>query len=127
MKRSRPRKEYDLAAAKAWFDATCRRPARCVVCQTARGLQAHHVIDKSWLERVAKTLRLSGEDRNALLWDTRNGMSLCPRDHERHTNAYRRIPRYLIPAKAWEFAREVDRMLGTEAATLRLEQQYPLS
>ena len=81
--------------AHDWWVAVAKGKP-CVVCRSTRGVQAHHVIEKQVVKRA-------GGD----VWDKRNGIALCVRDHERHTSAYRRVPRYLVPAAAWEFAREL--------------------
>lgn len=124
--RSRPKpKEYDLEAANKFFTSAVFYGARCIVCSEKKGLQAHHAIPKAWIEQVARRLRLSNEERNALLWSPQNATSLCARCHERHTTAYRRVPRYLLPAAVWEFVEHVDGLLGTQEATVRLEREYP--
>lgn len=60
------------------------------------GLEAHHVITQ-------QQLRLAG--RHDLLWDPRNGMTVCGLIHRRHTTAVQRIPADKVPERCAEFAR----------------------
>lgn len=80
-----------------------------MVCGDQVGTQGHHVIEKSYLKR-------NGLGR--LRWDQRNFMPLCQRHHSRHTGAFQRVPRHLLSAANWAFARE----LGLE---WYLERYYP--
>lgn len=124
--RSRPKpKGYDLEMAGAWFQAVCHRRAMCVGCGRRGRLQAHHAVDKSWLEKVARTAKLDERQRNALLWDFRNGLPVCTACHEAHTNRSRRLGRAVLSGAQWEFAEAVDALLGTQAGTRRLEREYP--
>lgn len=61
------------------------------------GLEAHHVVTQ-------QQLRLAG--RHDLLWDPRNGMTVCGKAHRRHTTAVLRIPASAIPERCLDFARE---------------------
>ena len=126
MLRSRPKpKGYDAVMAEAWFRAVCHRRAKCVRCRTPHALQAHHAIDKSWLEKVARSAKLDAQRRNELLWNFRNGLCVCVSCHEAHTNRSRRLERWVLSGAQWEFAGAVDRLLGTQAGTCRLEREYP--
>lgn len=71
--------------------------------------QAHHVIP----QRILRRLHLEH-----LLWDTRNGLCLDAYHHGQHEVYAQRVPRHLIPERAWEFAAEVD-------LTWLLERDYP--
>ncbi len=59
------------------------------------GLEAHHVVTQ-------QQLRLAG--RHDLLWDPRNGMTVCGLVHRRHTQAIQRIPASAIPGRCTTFA-----------------------
>lgn len=123
--RSRPKpKGYDLEMAGAWFHAVCHRRAKCVGCGRKGRLQAHHAIDKSWLEKVARTAKLDDRERNELLWDFRNGLAVCVPCHEAHTGCSRRLGRGALSGAQWEFAGAVDTLLGTQAGSRRLEREY---
>lgn len=58
-------------------------------------LEAHHVVTQQYL-------RASG--RHDLLWDPRNGMTVCNRAHSRHTAAVERIPLAKLPPRCYDFA-----------------------
>lgn len=60
-------------------------------------LQSHHVVGQ-------QQLRSAG--RHDLLWDPRNGMTVCEGAHERHTKALERIPFAKLPARCVRFAAE---------------------
>lgn len=86
---------------------TLQRNRGCVVRDDGKHqgpLQAHHVTSKeaikSWYSR-SKTLT----PLDALLWDPRNGLTVCRRHHDRHTLARCRIPRRAVHAEAVAFAR----------------------
>lgn len=85
--------------------------------------QAHHVIEADFIRRE---LRALGRPvvRQAL-GDPRNGMPITARAHEMHTNWIRRIKRPEIPDSVWEYARDMDALLGRESFTCRLEHDYP--
>lgn len=125
--RSTPPKRDEQGAAKAFFDTVCRAPSGklipCAICGAKRRLDAHHILPKQFLKRVERAINMpTGE----LVWATSNGMSLCRDCHDRHENAYRRVPRYVLPARAWEFAHYVDGLLGTAEASERLIRTYPV-
>lgn len=73
-------------------------------------LQAHHILTQQQLRK---------HGLKHLLWDTRNGLPLCDRAHDRHHSAHERIPRDLLPAGALQFAEEVGLMH-------LIERYYPL-
>jgi hypothetical protein len=112
-----------------WYLAVCPSRAVCAVCGasgTRSRLQAHHVIDKSWLRKVARSLKLDQAEAARLVYDVRNGMPLCEVCHSRHELAVARIDRRKVPLAAFGFAGMVNGMLGTEEALVRLEREYPL-
>jgi hypothetical protein len=95
---------------------------RCVISGSVardaedRGFQAHHALP-------ARELRARGlRDR---VWDSRNGVWLARRVHERHESAVERVPRSALPASVWEFCRELDRLDGTEWATQLVLRLHP--
>lgn len=108
----------DLHEAAAWQTAVLKdekgRRRSCVRCgRLSSGMQGHHVVPKSFLKREYG-------NRPEIVWDPRVGIPTCERCHEKHTLRVDVIPADLIPAEAWEFARE----LG-EAAVVRLEKEHP--
>lgn len=115
----------DKALAAAWHAAVVHRGARCLLCGGRRHLQGHHVIAQQAIRSHAKTLRLSAGETQALLWDVRNGVALCERCHERHTTAYCRVPRYLLPALVYAFVQALDEQTGHQAMLERLRREYP--
>lgn len=133
MRRGRKPKRYDSALAEAWFRAVVPPRATCLVCDTRRSLQGHHALPKQQIEQFCSAARLEDGHRNRLLWDERNGISLCVADHERHTKAFRRVPRGKLPGRVWEFAADLDfladllavRGFGSGWATEKLKAEYP--
>ncbi len=61
-------------------------------------LQAHHVIRQ-------QDLRKRGWHH--LLWDPRNGVTLCRRAHEQHTSRFRPLPLFCLPERCVVFASEL--------------------
>lgn len=129
--RGRPKpKEYDLELAELWWTVVLRRDQACAVCGSKQQLQAHHIIDKQFIEDFAREERLTNAERNALLWEEDNGLTLCQRCHTRHTDAFKRVPRRVIPERAYRFARMLGAMAhsptrGSGWALSRLEKTYP--
>lgn len=117
----------DAALSKAWHRTVVNRRARCVVCGATRRLQGHHVIAQAVLRRYAVEHDLSIEETQALFWDPRNAVALDEVCHQRHTNAYRRVPRYVLPAHVFEFVRDLDARYddGRQPIRARLEAEYP--
>lgn len=120
MKRSaikrKPRKRrHDPELAAAWFmTVLAKNHGRCIVTGV-KATEAHHVIPKGWLWNR----RWDFDDIQAVMWDPRNGVPLAHRVHERHTGATKsesKIPRYALPAEAFEFAEE-------HGITWKLEQE----
>lgn len=60
-------------------------------------LEAHHVITQQQLRKAG---------RLDLLWDPRNGATVCELAHRRHTRAIQRIPLRLLPDRCVRFAAE---------------------
>lgn len=120
MKRPRGRMtEAEKEAANVFFRETVKaKGAKCVVCgkteRTLRAegsrLQSHHVLPKGSMKRYGHADKI---------WSPENGMAVCSRDHERHSQAVARIPRRLIPEAAWAFAE------GLGMAHI-LERHYPV-
>jgi hypothetical protein len=106
--RSKPRTEpqYDLDLKRS-FDLAVLKPAgkraKCIVCG-APADDAHHVISKQAIKNYALGEGLSWDELQRLLWDARNGVPVCRLDHDRHENAFARIPRHALPARCWDFA-----------------------
>lgn len=57
--------------------------------------EAHHVITQQQLRKAG---------RHDLLWDPRNGATVCELAHRRHTRAIKRIPLDRLPARCVSFA-----------------------
>lgn len=66
--------------------------------------EAHHVVTQQQLRKAG---------RLDLLWDPRNGATVCELAHRRHTRAIKRIRRDRLPARCIRFAYEhgFERML----------------
>lgn len=101
-----PMSPQERLAAREWWARVARGQA-CVVCRGTRNVQGHHVVPKHAVKKKG------GE-----VWDARNGMAACEECHARHTNAFRRIPRYLVSSAAWSFAEELN-------LTHIIEREYP--
>lgn len=114
----------DRHAREAFKRAVTRLP--CARCGNKRGNQAHHVLAQQHIKSHVQGLRLADNAAAAkllrrLLWDPDNGLSLCERCHHRHEyTPGGRLPREMVPAAAWAFARR----LGSWAVA-RLERDYP--
>ena len=117
--RRKPREaRHDPELAGAWFDEVWRLDrGRCRVCGSPANVltaQVHHVIPKGYLW----SHRWDFDDIQKVIWDPRNGMVVHNDTHDAHTLARQRIPRYCLPARALDFARE-------HGLTWKLEQDYP--
>ncbi len=103
---------------------------QCVMCQ------AIPVGQEVFVARRADVLRREGHHILAkrlliaaglehLLWDPRNGMSLCRLHHHRHESWFQRVPRRLVPATAFDFAEEAGEVAEINFVA-QLERDYPL-
>jgi hypothetical protein len=84
-----------------------RHPHVCVMCQefpVDAAIHAARPQDFEWLQaaHVIPKRDLIGEDRA----DGRNGLILCVFHHARHDHAVEKVPRRLLPACVFEFARD---------------------
>lgn len=122
-----PMSQREKDAAGAWFrsvmeTAKVRIEGRPLPVDAVDGkpgsaddpLEAHHVIEKEDLKKLAKS---RGLDIVQLLWDPRNGMAVRRSRHVRHTNRFDPLPVSAVPESAWEFARE-------HGIEWRIEQDY---
>lgn len=125
--RARPKpKGTDRALAAAWVKAVVPRGARCLLCGTRDRLQGHHVIAQQAIRGCARELNLTAQSTQEFLWDARNGVAVCDVCHSRHTGAYRRIPRYLLPASVYAFVEDLDALYVNRRPVLaRLRREYP--
>lgn len=105
--------EFHAAAAYRGFCAVCHvRPAV---------LHAHHCVEASFIKRELRSL-VDPLRLDAILYDPRNALGLCDSCHlNDHWSAKRRIFQRHIPESAWEFAKELDALTGTQKFTVRLE------
>ena len=78
---------------------------RCVVTGDVAD-EAHHVIPKGKLKKIASALDDTALDE--LLYDVRNGVPLTERAHRRHTLAVERVPFEALPPEVHEFAAELE-------------------
>lgn len=118
---------HDRVLGKAWRRAVVFPGARCLMCGRDHALFGHHVISQRIIEDYGREHGLEPQGIQLLLWDSRNGIPLDLRCHERHHNAYRRIPLYLLPACVFEFARDLDALYadGRQPIHERLRREYP--
>lgn len=107
----------DGASRRAWQETVTA--AGCVMCKafpvdaaTARErrmdlaiIDPHHIVPQQDLKRWGL---------HVLLCDPRNGIALCRLHHARHELAYQRVPRSLLPAAAFAFAREINAVFVLE-------------
>lgn len=119
--RARQRTVAELAQMERWHRIVTAD--QCVMCQ------AIPVGQEVFAARRADVLRREGHHILAkrlliaaglehLLWDERNGLSLCRLHHQRHESWFQRVPRRLLPRRAHEFAEEV-------GMVVQLERDYP--
>lgn len=90
-------------------------------CTRGQRLQAHHVIPKAILrDRVAADW--SEDEREALLWDPRNGVPVCRKHHHLLTIAFRALPPGRVPLVTMTFARDygIEHLLEAEVPGLKL-------
>lgn len=111
----------DREIRQLWHDDVIARAPRvkgkpvCSACgerpSRSNRLEAHHVTAQETIKRFVASLKLAPRDaavrRSELLWDIRNGLAVCQRDHDLHTRARVRLPRALVTEEHREFAREV--------------------
>lgn len=116
--KTKAERDLEIKLALVFWQETVRRP--CRLCGDTQGLEAHHVIAKSILKRE---LAAKGKPCPAgVIWDARNGMSLCRACHERFTNRALQIDRSKLSMANEEFAAEhglgwrLDRDYVAEAA-----------
>lgn len=77
---------------------------------------AHHALG-------AQQLRKRG--LHAYVWDARNGVLVSEIVHMEHEHHAPTIFAEHLPARVWEFAAEMDALVGTEWATAKVERQHP--
>ena len=103
--------------AHAWWLAVVKGKS-CILCGKPSRVQGHHVIAAQVLKRLARDRGLDAAALLALLWDVRNGIPVCEREHADHSTAKKRIPRSALPLVALQFAAELD-------LTWMIERDYP--
>ena len=115
--------ELNRRLAFLFHDSVQGRP--CPVCHERHDyLHAHHCVERGFIERELESL-VTPERLRGIVWDARNALGVCASDHMNdHWSMWRRIGRAHLPASAWEFAKELDRMVGDQRFTVRLE-AYP--
>lgn len=100
----KPTRELDESDAAARLDfrvAVLATDQRCLVhddettCDPPSA--AHHVVTQQQLRHAG---------RADVLWDPRNGMTVCARAHRLHHSGESRIPLARVPRRCVEFARE---------------------
>lgn len=98
MKNSRPRSRPPLTRLPAQFFREAAQAQRvCAVTGSTGKWDAHHVVEAAWLRRNAPDS----------VFDQRNALRLLKRVHERHTNAYQRVPLVALRAENIAFAFDV--------------------
>jgi hypothetical protein len=100
------RKTVGTAEQKLAFRVAVCSEGRCAVESEAcyGRLEAHHVTSQQHIRRFATTNKLTEEETAELIWEPRNGISLCANHHERHTLALEPVPRSVLPEDALVFA-----------------------
>jgi hypothetical protein len=96
----KPVDEEARGLAGEWYRAV-------VPAKLRRTHQGHHVIPQQTLKNLFPKGH-GGRSLPQILWDERNGMAVPNRDHERHTVAFKKIPRSEVPASVFEFAAELE-------------------
>lgn len=78
---------------------------RCLVCDKAKAVQAHHCVPR---QRITKAPHLSQTQRDALEYDARNGLPICMSCHAAHeypgVRKDARIPRAKLRPEHFEWA-----------------------
>lgn len=91
----------DRAARLDFKIAVLATDGRCIVhddpADCDGDFQAHHVVTQQQLRHAG---------RADLLWDPRNGVTICETPHRRHTRAIQRIHRSRLPQRCLDFASE---------------------
>lgn len=130
--RSRPKpRNTDMVLAHQWWIEVARGQ-RCVMCDTKRSVEGHHVLSQNalkhefprgavwridslgaerWLPAQAHDLQehVGGPYRSLqeLLWSPANGIPLCISCHQAHEGASRRVSLDKVPTEALTFALEL--------------------
>ena len=94
---------YNEARKRAWKGCQACPPEQR---NPKAWLEVHHVISQQRLKRLAVERKLPSVRRLDLLTDPRNSIVLCKECHHKHTVRFERLPLAVIPAAAWDFARE---------------------
>lgn len=110
-------------AAAAFRETVLQEP--CLACGAWGPRDAHHAVPAQELRRICRTLGLSDDEALAVVYAPAVGVALCSagtpgRCHERHTNAFGRVPGHLLPERVYVFATD----LGP-AALAALEREHP--
>ena len=110
LKRSTKREsKADAAARRRFYDAVLERDDyRCIRAgegECTGALDAHHVISKQTLKAHASTAANVTARRN-LVWDPRNGVTVCRGHHAHLTVRADRLTAGEVPPEARDFARE---------------------
>ena len=121
LQQTKAEQEVRNRLALAFHDSAASR-GYCAVCHVRpEHLHAHHCIEASFirteLKNVVDPLRMA-----AIQYDIRNSIPTCDSCHmNHHWSGAPRVLRKHIPESAWEFAKELDALTGTEKFTVRLE------
>lgn len=108
--------------ALRFHDEALRFAPYCESCWSTQDLEVHHVIRQQFIRSQLRKLGL--EHMLAALWDVRNALVLCAKCHANHTTRHKPVHRSRLRTAHYEFAREWDKRVGTEAFTVQLE-AYP--
>lgn len=95
----------------------------CPIChERAEYLHAHHCVERQFLERELEAI-VTPERLLGIVWDPRNALGACGRCHNSlHGPSLRsRITREHLRPAVYEFAAELDRLVGNQRFTVRLE------
>lgn len=111
----------DRALREAFrYEVLLRGGFECAVTtgRCAGPLQAHHVLPKEHIIKLARSEKWTSTRLAASLWNPDNGLAVCERHHDLHTRAIKRIPHSALADEALLFA--ID--LGLEH---RIDRDYP--
>lgn len=126
--RARQRSVAEKAEVAMWHQIVTAD--QCVMCQ------AIPVGQEVFAARRADILRREGHHILAkrlliaaglehLLWCPENGMSLCRFHHQRHEAWFQRVPRRLVPRRAFDFAAKATALVDQNFVA-QLERDYPV-
>lgn len=110
-----PKRKSSNPFARGWTQRVYALHGReCLACSAmgrrTRATQGHHAVPRQTIAKADHLKHLPVQERQALEYDARNGVPLCRDCHMRHEQPgiddSAKLPRSILPAGVWEWARE---------------------